>query len=65
MAEQPKFSVLRHNQEWLILKETNGKSFVVATCYLEIVAERICDLLREWQQKKETQDEKQNAESAI
>lgn len=47
-----KFSVLRHNQEFLIVKETNGKSFVVATCYLEIVAERICELLQKYAEEK-------------
>lgn len=42
------FSIMRHNQEWLIVKNgDNGTQTVVATCYLEHYAKTICDLLQQ------------------
>jgi hypothetical protein len=41
------FSIMQHNQEWLVVKTgIAGTPLVVAACYLEHYAKTICDLLQ-------------------
>jgi hypothetical protein len=42
----PKFTVMLHNQRHLIIKTSEGGNpHVIAECYLEQVADKICKLL--------------------
>ncbi len=46
MTNNPKFTIMAHNQRYLIIKASeNGNPHVIAECFLEQVAAQICELL--------------------
>jgi hypothetical protein len=46
MTNNPKFTIMLHNQRHLIVKTSeNGNPHVVAECYLEQTATQLCQLL--------------------
>jgi uncharacterized protein YlzI (FlbEa/FlbD family) len=46
MTNNPKFTIMLHNQKYLITKASeNGNPFVVAECFIEQTAAQICELL--------------------
>ncbi len=46
MTNNPKFTIMAHNQRYLIIKKSEGGSaHAVCECYLEQTAFQICELL--------------------